>query len=154
MQVPTAYIQLSKEEPLVRMISKPSFLAEEQELISKLDWKERLKHWKTMRQDQGSIKSDSKLQKEISESGSISVLACLQSPINVKKIQQRVESEFLKASRRIAGLKMLAQLICLPISDQTTCDLSNWFTSALRDKTNKMTHYLSKITSCGNHLEK
>ncbi len=49
MQVPTAYIQLSKEEPLVRMISAPSYLAEEQELISKLDWKERLKHWKIMR---------------------------------------------------------------------------------------------------------
>jgi hypothetical protein len=108
MQVPTAYLQLTKEEPLVRMISAPSYLAEEQELISKLDWKERLKHWKTMRQDQGSIKSDVKLRNEIFESGSMSVLACLQSPINVKKIQQRVESEFLKASKRVAGLTLIA----------------------------------------------
>jgi hypothetical protein len=58
MQVPTAYLQLSKEDTLVRMISAPSYLAEEQELVNKLDWKERLKHWKNMRQDQGSIKSD------------------------------------------------------------------------------------------------
>ena len=29
MQVPTAYLQLTKEEPLVRMISAPSYLAEE-----------------------------------------------------------------------------------------------------------------------------
>jgi hypothetical protein len=34
-----------------------------------------------------------------------------------------------------------------------SCDLSNWFVSALRDKTNKLTHYLSNITGCGNHLE-
>jgi len=51
MQVPTAYLQLSKEEPLVKMMSAPSYFAEEQELINKLDWKERLKHWKIMRQD-------------------------------------------------------------------------------------------------------
>ena len=86
MQVPTAYLQLSKEQSLVRMISAPIQLAEEQELVSKLDWKERLKHWKNMRQDQGSIKSDAKLKNEIFDSGSMSVLAYLQSPINVEKI--------------------------------------------------------------------
>jgi len=59
------------------MISAPHQIAEEQELINKLDWKERLKHWKIMRQDQGSIKSDAKLKSEILDSGSMSVLACL-----------------------------------------------------------------------------
>jgi len=59
------------------MISAPHQIAEEQELINKLDWKERLKHWKIMRQDQGSIKSGAKLKSEILDSGSMSVLACL-----------------------------------------------------------------------------
>jgi len=49
MQVPTAYLQLSKEKSLVRMVTTPGHLAEEQELVNKLDWKERLKHWKNMR---------------------------------------------------------------------------------------------------------
>lgn len=31
--------------------------------------------------------------------------------------------------------------------------MSNWFTSALRDKTNKLSHYMDNIQSCGNHME-
>lgn len=106
-----------------------------------------------MLQNQGSIKSDLKLRNEIFESGSMSVLACLQSPINVKKIQKRVESEFLKASRRVAGLVLLSQVFSLPISDGISLDLQNWFVTGLRDQTNKLTHYLANIKGCGIHLE-
>jgi hypothetical protein len=81
------------------------------------------------------------LHKEIADLGMSSVLAVLCSPISIEKIKKRVESDFLKASRRIAGLMILSKVICLDVPDASKTDLSNWFTSALRDRTNKITHY-------------
>jgi hypothetical protein len=87
------------------------------------------------------------------ESGSTSVLAVLLSPIRVDKIQKRIEKHFLSASRRAVGLMILSKLMCLPVPAEVQLDLSNWFTSSLREKTNNLVHYIDNIKSCGNHLE-
>ena len=115
------------------------------------DWKDRLKKWKS--QARNLDQSGRNLKSKINDSGNTSVLACLLTPISVKKIQQRVETHFLKASRRTAGLLMLAQVIDLDLLPEVVLDLQNWFASALRDRINQMSHYLDNIKSCGNHLE-
>lgn len=133
----------------------PSFVAGEQEKALKEmqngDWKERLKKWKAKAGEQQ--QSGRQLKSKIFESGNTSVLACLLTPISVKKIQQRVETHFLKASRRAAGFLILSQVISLNLDPEVTLDLSNWFTAALRDRGNNLSHYLDNIMSCGNHLE-
>ena len=46
-----------------------------------------------------------------------------------------------------------SKVIGLNLSPNVVADLSNWFTAALRDRSNKLSHYLDNIKSCGNHLE-
>ena len=41
----------------------------------------------------------------------MSTLACLQTPISAQRIKKQVETVFLNASKRVAGLRILGQVI-------------------------------------------
>lgn len=60
-----------------------------------------------MQTSKGAIKSFTERKKEIFDSSVMSILACLQTPINSQRIKKQVESVFLNASKRVAGLKLL-----------------------------------------------
>ncbi len=59
----------------------------------------------------GAIKSLTEGKKEIFESTVMSVLATLQTPIDLNKINAKIEGAYIKGKQRIAGLKILAQLL-------------------------------------------
>lgn len=79
------------------------------------DWKDRLKSWRQMQTSKGAIKSYTDRKKEIFDSSVMSVLACLQSPINTQRIKKQVETVFINASKRIAGLKLLGHMMNLEL---------------------------------------
>lgn len=59
----------------------------------------------------------------------------------------------MSAAKRVAGLKMLASIVSLDLAQGCANDLSNWFCTGLRHKTNELAHYLDQLLGCGNHLE-
>jgi len=52
------------------------------------DWKDRLKSWRQMQTSKGAIKSFTDRKKEIFDSSVMSILACLQTPINTLRIKK------------------------------------------------------------------
>jgi len=133
----------------------PTYMAEEEEKINKAlekdDWQERIKKWKSVATNQ---ESDSQRRSKIIDAENKSVLACLLTPVPANKISKRVESHFLKAAKRAAGLMILAKVMSLEGLQEDVClDLANWFNASLRGRTNKLCHYLDKIESCGNNVE-
>lgn len=78
-------------------------------------WKDRLKNWKQMQKSKGAIKSFTDKNKEIFESSVMSILACLQTPIAMQRIKKQVESVFLNATKRIAGLQIIKDLISMEL---------------------------------------
>lgn len=83
----------------------------------------------------------------------MSVLACLQSSVQVPKLRNQAENKFLKAARRVAGLSILARIAHMDLSKEMRLDLASWFASSLRDNKNFFTHYLDGIQGCGSYLE-
>jgi hypothetical protein len=59
----------------------------------------------------------------------------------------------MNASKRVAGLKLLGQLMNLELPQKHKYDLMNWFCSSLRGNKNQMAHYLDDLKGCGRHLE-
>jgi hypothetical protein len=57
--------------------------------------------------ESGKFRSKQEKLAEVKESGTTSVLACLQTKITAADIQERVELNFLNAARRLAGLSLL-----------------------------------------------
>lgn len=100
------------------------------------DWKDRLKSWRQMQTSKGAIKSFTDRKKEIFDSSVMSVLACLQTPITAQRIKKQVETVFLNASKRIAGLKLLSYVMGLELPNNNKYDLMNWFCSSLRGNKN------------------
>ena len=64
-----------------------------------------------MQTSKGAIKSFTDRKKEIFDSSVMSILACLQTPINTQRIKKQVETVFLNGSKRVAGLKLLGELL-------------------------------------------
>ena len=64
-----------------------------------------------------------------------------------------METVFINASKRVAGLKLLGQLVGMELPLVTRYDLVAWFCSSLRGNKNQMAHYLDDIKGCGHHLE-
>jgi hypothetical protein len=60
---------------------------------------------------------------------------------------------FGNAVRRVAGLGLIAKVISEDLAEGATLDLCNWFCAGMRGKENILTHYLSNLIGCGNHLE-
>lgn len=106
-----------------------------------------------MQTSKGAIKSFTDRKKEIFDSAVMSILACLQTPINTQRIKKQVESVFLNGAKRVAGLKMLGQLFSLELPQSHRYDLLSWFCSSLRSNKNQMSHYLDDLKGCGLHLE-
>ena len=79
------------------------------------------------------------------------VLQILQSAVHVKKIKKLVENVYILASQRVAGLKLIANLMGKNIPH--SFDIINWFCSALRGNSNNLSHYLDDIHGCGQKLE-
>lgn len=105
-----------------------------------------------MQQSKGVIKSMENVgQGKIFDSLSGSVLATLQSAISLKRLKKQVETVYLNASQRVAGLKLLGILMNKEIPH--LFDLINWFCSSLRGNSNHLVHYLDEIRGCGKILE-
>jgi hypothetical protein len=117
------------------------------------DWKDRLKSWRQMQTSKGAIKSFTDRKKEIFDSAVMSILACLQTPINTQRIKKQVESVFLNGAKRVAGLKLLGSLISMELPQNHRFDLISWFASSLRGNKNQMCHYLDDLKGCGLHFE-
>ena len=89
-----------------------------------------------MQTSKGAIKSFTDRKKEIFDSSVMSVLACLQTPISAQRIKKQVESLFLNASKRNAGLKLLGDISNLDLPQNHRYDAMNWFCSSLRGNKN------------------
>ncbi len=68
-----------------------------------------------MQTSKGAINSFTDKRKEIFDSSTMSILACLQTPISSQRIKKQVESVFLNATKRVAGLRIVADLIDLEL---------------------------------------
>ena len=106
-----------------------------------------------MQTSKGAIKSFTDRKKEIFDSSVMSILACLQTPITSQRIKKQVETVFTNGAKRVAGLKLLGQLINLELPQKHRYDLISWFASSLRGNKNTMSHYLDDVKGCGLHLE-
>ena len=102
----------------------------------------------------GNIRSSDGQKADLLQNASSSVLACLQLPITVKRIQKRVETQFCNAVRRVAGLRLISAVIGLNLDPGASVDLLNWFCAGLRNGENQMSHFLTSLNGCGNHLER
>lgn len=89
-----------------------------------------------MQTSKGAIKSYTDRKKEIFDSSVMSVLACLQTPITAQRIKKQVETVFLNASKRNAGLTLLGQVTGLQLPLKHRYDIINWFCSSLRNNKN------------------
>ena len=78
-----------KEEEHTMLIKKPTYIERDVSNVTEEkvpDWTDKLNIWKMQQQDEGHIKSTDNLKTEMFQKAALSVLACLQSPISVKKI--------------------------------------------------------------------
>lgn len=119
----------------------------------KLDWEGRLKAWKQSQTSKGAIKSLTDRTAEIWNSGIISILALLQTPIESGEIQKQVEKIYVNSCKRAVGLRFIRELIKLEMPLQQFYDTLNWFCSALRRNQNKLCHYLDDTKGQGLYLE-
>lgn len=84
----------------------------------------------------------------------MSILACLQTAIHTQKIKKQVETVFINGSKRVAGLKLLGQLLNFELPSSHRYDLMSWFCGSLRGNKNPhVAHYLDDLKGCGHHLE-
>ncbi len=82
-----------------------------------------------------------------------SVLSCLQSNLPVRRIQKQIESSYLNAARRIAGLKMISQVLTIGTGTTTFLDGVAWFCASMRHNSNELSHYMEGIRGCGSGFE-
>jgi hypothetical protein len=107
-----------------------------------------------MQTSKGAIKSFTERNKEIFDSSIMSILACLQTAIQTQKIKKQVETVFINGSKRVAGLKILGQLLNFELPQAHRYDLMSWFCGSLRGNKNPhVAHYLDDLKGCGHHLE-
>jgi len=78
-----------------------------------LELREKMKLWKKMLNSQGAIKSFTERKQEIFDSAVMSILACLQTSIQVDKIWNKVELTIQKGFKRVTGLNLLSQLMSI-----------------------------------------
>jgi hypothetical protein len=65
-----------------------------------------------------------------------------------------LKTVFLNGSKRVAGLKLLGQLLNFELPQTHRYDLMSWFCGSLRGNKNPhVAHYLDDIKGCGHHLE-
>jgi len=81
------------------------------------------------------------------------VLQLLQAPLQFGKIQEQVEAIYQNACKRVTGLKLISDLVCLEPPQYVLEDCLNWFCAALRGNQNKVTHYMDDIKGEGTYLE-
>jgi len=107
-----------------------------------------------MQTSKGAIKSFTERKREIFDSSVMSILACLQTPIHTQRIKKQVENVFVNASKRIAGLRILGELMNMELPVKQRYDLMSWFCVSLRgNKSPSVAHYLDDLKGCGHHLE-
>lgn len=127
----------------LQAIASPLNVTEETE-----EWVRKLDKWRDMQQSKGIIKSMELVgSNKIVDSISTNVMQFLQSAVHLKKLKKQVETVFVSATQRVAGLKLIATLMSKDIPH--SFDLINWFCSALRGNTNNLCHYLDDIRGCG-----
>lgn len=60
----------------------------------------------------------------------------------------------MNGSKRVAGLRLLGQLLNLELPSTHRYDLMSWFCGSLRgSKSPHVAHYLDDLKGCGHHLE-
>ena len=94
------------------------------------------------------------------KAGTTSVIACLQSDISATQIQERVETNFLNAARRLAGLCLLNKFIKFVTSlgqaskmNSLVSDAMYSLCSSLQTSNDKLFHYLDGVSGCGIRME-
>jgi len=63
-----------------------------------------------------------------------------------------VETVFVNGCKRVAGLKLLGDVMGLNMPFQNRLDLINWFCSSLRSNKNVLAHYMDDLKGCGHHI--
>ena len=116
---------------------------------TKETWKKQLHQWHYMQRSAGVIKSFEAQQAEVFSSLTSSVLSCLQSSIHARRIQKQIETSYVQAARRNAGLKMLAQALAVNTPLETFLDGVAWFCAGLRHNENALTHYTKGVRVAG-----
>ncbi len=110
--------------------------------------------WRKILTSRGAIKGFTQGKKEIFESLEMSILATLQTTIDIQKITSKIEGSFIKGKKRVAGLKILAQLLTFDnLPKAHIMDIVSWFASSMRQNQSQVTHYLDGLKGCGRQLE-
>lgn len=73
-----------------------------------------------------------------------SILACLQSPISIRRLRKQVESAYLRAICRAIGLNALTQIVNSPGS-HIRMDVVGWLCSSLRGNENQLYHFTDNL---------
>ena len=97
--------------------------------------------------------TDAERQAVVWKSGIASVLALLQTDVDVGRIQELVEKKLIDGAKRIAGLVLLAKLVRHTPDEQMIAHPIAWFTTALRANRSCLTHYLDDLSGLGTHME-
>lgn len=58
----------------------------------------------------------------------------------------------MNATKRVAGLKIINNLLSLELPNEVRIDIVQWFSSSLRANKNQLTHYLDDLKGCGDIL--
>lgn len=159
MQVPLSYkYRGSDSQPVVPKVTdkEKDLKADEREKSEATeDWKDKLKRWKSLKAEQGEFKSEQQLRNEIFDRGNSSILSCLLTPVTAETISKNVESDFIRACRRVNGLKLLSRVIALPLTPFMKLSAVSFFMASLREgENNFLAHYLHNIKICSQDLEK
>jgi hypothetical protein len=88
----------------------------------------KLKSFKRIQSSKGTIKNFEEIDsKQIFNSSSGSILAYLQSHLEVDEIQKRIEEKFVNALNRYCGLKIMSNVAHSAMPQSVKCGIFEWF---------------------------
>lgn len=88
----------------------------------------KLKSFKRIQSSKGTIKNFEEIDsKQIFNSSSGSILAYLQSHLEVNEIQKRIEQKFVNALNRYCGLKIMSNVAHSAMPQSAKCSIFEWF---------------------------
>ena len=131
----------------------PSLYDQAEEVEPEHDWYHKIQGWKQKQTMKGSIISIKEMKAELQSFGISSILALLQNSIQSSDIQEIVEKTYINACKRLAGIKLIKDLISFEAPWTHTNDLLQWFCSALRQRTNRLSHFKDDLIGQGQILE-
>jgi len=104
-----------------------------------------------MVQENKIVSKEEKL-KSLREAGNTSVLACLQSSIQLSQIRNQVKFNMENACRRLAGLRFIDSVLKVDMDKKSLFEVISWMCTLQPDSTS-LFHYLDGVKGCGHVLE-